>query len=59
MTLRYMVMFLDQDAGRSQNVKLCNSFSERVELFRYLGTTVTYQNYIREEIKSRLKAGSV
>jgi len=29
-----------------------------VEQFKYLGTTVTNQNYIQEEIKSRLKLGN-
>ena len=31
---------------------------ERVEEFKYLGTTLTYQNSIWEEIKSRLKPGN-
>jgi hypothetical protein len=34
-------------------------FFERMELLKYVGTTVTYQNYIREEIKSILKSGNV
>ena len=29
-----------------------------VEEFRYLGTTLSYQNSIQEEIKSRLKSGN-
>ena len=29
---------------------------KKVEEFRYLGTTLTYQNSIKEEIKSRLKS---
>jgi hypothetical protein len=29
-----------------------------MEWFRYLGTTLTKQNYIQEEIKSRLKSGN-
>ena len=35
----------------------CSS-PERVEEFKYLGTTLTDQNYIQEEIKSRLKSGN-
>ena len=31
---------------------------ERVEEFKYLGTTLTIQNSIREEIKSRLRTGN-
>jgi len=29
-----------------------------VERFKYLGTALTYQNSIQEEIKSKLKPGS-
>jgi len=50
---KYMVMSRDQNAGRSHNKKTDNSSFERVEDLRYLGTTITNQNYIREEIKSR------
>jgi len=31
---------------------------ERVEEFKYLGTTLTNQNSIAEEIKSRLRSGN-
>jgi len=31
---------------------------ERVEEFKYLGTTLTNKNSIQEEIKSRLKLGN-
>jgi hypothetical protein len=37
------------------SVKTDNRHFEMVEEFIYLGTTVTYQNSIQEEIKSRLK----
>jgi len=36
-------------------MKMANSPIERVEEFKYLGTTLTNENYIQEEIKSRLK----
>ena len=39
-------------------MKVDNSSIERVEEFKYLGRTLTNQNYIREEIKSRMKSGN-
>ena len=39
-------------------MRIDNSSIERVEEFKYLGTTLTYQNSIQEEIKSRLKSGN-
>jgi DNA-binding Lrp family transcriptional regulator len=51
---KYMVMSRDQNAGRNYSIKLDNSSFERVKYFKYLGTTLTNQNSIREEIKSRL-----
>jgi hypothetical protein len=53
-----MVMSRDQTAGRSHSMKTDNSSTERVEEFKYLGTTLTDQNSIQEEIKSRLKLGN-
>jgi hypothetical protein len=53
-----MVMFRDRNAGRGDSVKIGNSSIEKVEEFKYLGTTLTDQNYIQEEIKSRLKLGN-
>jgi len=35
-----------------------NSTFERVEEFKYLGTTLTNKNSIPEEIKSRLRSGN-
>jgi hypothetical protein len=51
-------MSRDQNAGRSHNIKFYKSFYERVEEFRILGTTITNQNSVQEEIKSRLKSGN-
>ena len=39
-------------------MKTDNSSFERVEEFKYLGTTLTNKNSIQEEIKSRLKLGN-
>ena len=51
-------MFRDQNAGRSYSMKIDNSSIERVEEFKYLGTTLTNQNSIQEEIKSKKKLGN-
>jgi PAS domain-containing protein len=40
-------------------VKIANRYFENVVQFRYLGTTVTNQNLIQEEVKRRLNSGSV
>jgi hypothetical protein len=53
-----MVMSPDRNAGRGHSVKIGYSSIERVEEFKYLGTTLTDQNSIHEEIKSRLKLGN-
>jgi predicted transcriptional regulator len=55
---KYMVMSRDQNAGKNHNKKTYNNSFERVEEFKYLGTTLTNQNSILEEIKSRLKSGN-
>jgi len=52
-----MVMPLHQKAERIQNRKIDNSSVERVEQFKYLGTTLSNYNSV-EEIKSRLKSGN-
>ena len=53
---KYMVMSRDQNAGRSYNMKVDNSSFEGVEEFMCLRTTLTHQNSIQEEIKSRLQS---
>ena len=51
-------MSRDQNAGQSYNTKIDNNSFERVEEFKYLGTTLTDQNSIQEEIQSRYKSGN-
>ena len=55
---KYMVMSRDQNARRSHSMKIDSSSFERVEEFKYFGRTLTNQNSIQEEIKSRLKSGN-
>ena len=55
---KQMVMSRDQNAGQNHSVRIDNSTFERVEEFKYLGTTLTIQNSIREEIKRRLRSGN-
>jgi hypothetical protein len=53
-----MVMSRDWNAGWVHSVKIVKSSNEMVEEFKYLGTTLTHQNSIQEEVKSRLKLGN-
>ena len=53
-----MVMSYDKNAEQNHNIKTDNSSFERVKEFKYLATTLTNQNSIQEEIKSRLKLGN-
>jgi len=53
----YVVVSRNQNASRSHNTKIDDSSLERVEEFKYLGT-LTNQNYIQVEIKSRMKSGN-
>ena len=55
---KYMAVSRYQNAGQIHSMKIDNSSIERVEELKYLGTTLTNQNSIQEEIKSRLKLGN-
>jgi hypothetical protein len=46
----YMVMSRDQNAGRNHNIRIDKSSFERVKEFKYLGTNLTNQNSIQEEV---------
>jgi hypothetical protein len=48
---KYTFMSHDQNVGRYHNIKIDNSSLERVEEFKYLGTNLTNQYSIEEEIK--------
>jgi hypothetical protein len=51
-------MSRDQNAGRNHDINTDNSFFEKVEQFTPLGTNLTNQNSIQEEINGRLKSGN-
>jgi len=53
-----MVMSQDKYAGQSHSMKTDNSSYQRMDEFKYLGTTLTNQNSVQEEIKSSLKSGN-
>jgi len=52
-------MSRDKHAGQNRNLKLGNKTVESLEQPRYLGTTLKYQNSVREEIKSKFKSEHV
>jgi hypothetical protein len=54
---KYMLTSRSQKTGQKHSVKIVNRSFEDVAKFKYLGTTLTDQNYIQEEIKSRLNSG--
>jgi hypothetical protein len=56
---KYMLPSRHQNAGQNHDIKIANRCFENVAQFRYLGTTVTNQNLIQEEIKKRLNSGNV
>jgi hypothetical protein len=55
---KYLLVSRCQKARQRQSIKIGNRSFESVGKFKYLGTTLTDQNCIREEIKSRLNSGN-
>jgi hypothetical protein len=56
---KYMNISLHQNTGQNQNIRIPNESFQSVAKFRYLGTTLTNQHDIHDEIKSRLNSGNV
>jgi hypothetical protein len=55
---KYMLVSWCQKAGERLSIKIGNRSFESVAKFKYLGTTLTDQSRIHEEVKSRLNSGS-
>jgi hypothetical protein len=53
----YIYIYI-QKTGQKHSIKIANRAFEVVAKFRYLGTTLTVQNHMHEEIKSRLNSGN-
>ena len=53
---KYMIISVRQNAGRRHSIKFDDSSLERVQDFKYFGTTYKNQNFIQEKFKSRLKS---
>jgi hypothetical protein len=51
-----MLMSRSQKTGQKCSIKIANRSFEDVAKFRYLGTTLTDQSHMHEEIKSRLNS---
>jgi hypothetical protein len=51
---KYMIMSRHPNSGQYQNIRVANESSENVAKFKYLGTTLTNQNDIHDDIKSTL-----
>jgi hypothetical protein len=53
-----MLLSRHQNAGQNLDMKIANRSFENVAQFKYLGTSVTDQLLIQEEIKRRLNSGN-
>jgi hypothetical protein len=55
---KYMLMSRSQKIGQKYNIKVGNRSFKNVAKFKYIRTTLTDQNRMHEEIKSRLNSGN-
>jgi hypothetical protein len=55
---KYMLLSCQQNVGQNRDMEIANRSFENVSQFKYLGTTVTNQNLIQEEIKRILNSGN-
>jgi sorting nexin-29 len=55
---KYMIMSRHTNSRQNHNTRTGNESFEKVTKFKYLGTTLTNQKDIRDEIKRRLNSGN-
>jgi hypothetical protein len=56
---KYMIMSRHPNSGQNQNIRIANESFENMAEFKYLGTILTNQNDIHDEIKSKVNSGNV
>jgi hypothetical protein len=56
---KYKLLSCHQNLGQNHDIKIVNRCFENVAQFSYLGTTITNQNLIQKESKSRQISGNV
>jgi hypothetical protein len=54
--IRYILMSRSQKIGQKHSIKIANRSFEDLAKFKHLGTSLTDQNYMYEEIMSRLNS---
>jgi hypothetical protein len=55
---KYMIMSCYLNSGQNENMRIATKSLENVAKFKYFGMTLTNQNDILDEIKSRLNSGN-
>jgi hypothetical protein len=55
---KYTIMSHHPNSGQNRNIRTANESFKKVAKFKYLGMTLTNQNVIHNEIKSRLNLGN-
>jgi hypothetical protein len=53
---KYMLLSRHQNIGQNRDIKISSRSFENMSQFKYLGTTVTNQNFIQEKMKRRLNS---
>jgi hypothetical protein len=55
---KYMIMSRHPNSRQNQNIRITNESFKNVAEFKYLGTTLTNQKDIHDDIKIRLNSGN-